>query len=413
VRRGPPLLPAGSRTLRRGALGVLFLTVFIDLLGFGIVLPLLPRYADDMRATGGQIGLLFASFSGMQFLFAPLWGRLSDRYGRRPLIMLGLCGSTASYALFAFADTYLLLLLSRSLAGVFAATIGTAQAYIADVTGMGERGKGMALIGAAFGIGFTFGPVLGWLTHDFLGPAWPGLSAALLSLAALLLAWRRLPEPERHAAREAVRRFAALGHVARHRPVLLVVALQFVATFAFAAFEGTLALLTARKYGFEFRGNGLLFTYIGACLLLAQGLLVRRLMPRVGERRFARVGAALLGLGLLAIALGGASLVFLLPVLAVTVFGFAMLTPSLASLLSLHTPGGMQGEVLGVGQSATSLARILGPYTGNLLLARSLDAPYLMAAGVMALAAVATLGLPARPSDGQGVPPRGSPALPT
>jgi MFS transporter, DHA1 family, tetracycline resistance protein len=399
VRRGPLLLPAGSAALKRGALGVLFLTVFIDLLGFGIVLPLLPRYADDMRASGAQIGLLFASFSAMQFLFAPLWGRLSDRYGRRPLIMLGLCGSAGSYLMFAFADTYVLLLVSRALAGVFAATIGTAQAYIADVTGTGERGKGMALIGAAFGIGFTFGPVLGWVTHDFLGPMWPGLSAALLSAGALLLAWRRLPEPERHAEREAVRRFGALGHVAKHRAVLLVVGLQFVATFAFAAFEGTLALLTARKYGFEFRGNGLLFTYIGACLLVAQGFLVRRLMPRVGERNFARAGACCLGLGLLGIALGGASLAYVLPVLAVTVFGFAMLTPSLASLLSLHTPGGMQGEVLGVGQSAASLARILGPYVGNLLLAQSLDAPYLMAAGVMALAAAATLALPGRPSD--------------
>jgi MFS family permease len=399
VRPGSHLLPAGSRALKRGALGVLFLTVFIDLLGFGIVLPLLPRYADDMRASGGEIGLLFASFSGMQFLFAPLWGRLSDRFGRRPLIMLGLCGSTASYLLFAFADTYLLLLVSRALAGVFAATIGTAQAYIADVTGSGERGRGMALIGAAFGIGFTFGPVLGWVTHDFLGPTWPGLSAATLSAGALLLAWRRLPEPERHAERNVVRRFAALGHVTRHRAVLLIVALQFVATFAFAAFEGTLALLTERKYGLEVRGNGFLFTYIGACLLVAQGFLVRRLMPRVGERNFARAGAVCLGLGLLGITTGAASVGWAMPVFAVIVFGFAMLTPSLASLLSLHTPAGMQGEVLGVGQSATSLARIAGPYVGNMLLARGLDAPYLVAAGVTAVAAVATLALPGRPSD--------------
>lgn len=363
------------------------------------MLPLLPRYAADMNASGGQIGLLFASFSGMQFLFAPLWGRLSDRFGRRPLIMLGLCGSAASYVLFGLADTYLLLLVSRALAGVFAATIGTAQAYIADVTGSGERGKGMALIGAAFGIGFTFGPVLGWVTHDFLGPMWPGFSAAVLSTGALLLAWRKLPEPERHVQREAVRGLGALSHVARHGPVLLVVVLQFVATFAFAAFEGTLALLTERKYGMDVRGNGLLFTYIGACLLVAQGFLVRRLMPRVGERNFARIGSLLLVLGLLGITAGGTSVAWAMPVFAVAVFGFAMMTPSLASLLSLHTPGGMQGEVLGVGQSATSLARILGPYVGNLLLARSLDAPYLMAAGVMVVAGLTTLALPDRPSD--------------
>ncbi len=392
------LLPAGSAALKRSALGALFLTVFIDLLGFGIVLPLLPRYADDLRASGWQIGLLFAAFSGMQFLFAPLWGRLSDKHGRRRLILLGLCGSTAAYLLFAFAKSYALLLASRLLAGVFAATIGTAQAYIADVTGETQRGRGMALIGAAFGIGFTFGPVLGWLTHE-LGPAWPGLAAAALSLSALLFAWRKLPEPERHAAREPRARFAGLVHVAGHLRVMLVVGLQFAATFAFAAFEGTLALLTKREYGYGFRGTGLLFTYIGFCLLVAQGMLVRRLMPRVGERAFARFGALCLGAGLVGIPLVGAGLGGVLPVLAVTVLGFAMLTPSLSSLLSLHTPEAMQGEVLGIGQSSLSLARILGPFLGNVLFARGADLPYWTAAAVMLVAASLTLALPGRPSD--------------
>jgi len=398
VRPRARLLPAGSAALKRSALGALFLTVFIDLLGFGIVLPLLPRYADDLRASGWQIGLLFAAFSGMQFLFAPLWGRLSDKHGRRRLILLGLCGSTAAYLLFAFAKSYALLLASRLLAGVFAATIGTAQAYIADVTGETQRGRGMALIGAAFGIGFTFGPVLGWLTHE-LGPAWPGLAAAALSLSALLFAWRKLPEPERHAAREPRARFAGLVHVAGHPRVMLVVGLQFAATFAFAAFEGTLALLTKREYGYGFRGTGLLFTYIGFCLLVAQGMLVRRLMPRVGERAFARFGALCLGAGLVGIPLVGAGLGGVLPVLAVTVLGFAMLTPSLSSLLSLHTPEAMQGEVLGIGQSSLSLARILGPFLGNVLFARGADLPYWTAAAVMLVAASLTLALPGRPSD--------------
>lgn len=396
---GALLLPAGSPALKRSALGALFLTVFIDLLGFGIVIPLLPRYADELHATGWQIGLLFASFSGAQFLFAPLWGRLSDRYGRRRLILLGLCGSTAAYLLFAFAGDYATLLVSRLLAGVFAATIGTAQAYIADVTGEAQRGRGMALIGAAFGIGFTFGPVLGWLAHDYLGSAWPGLVAAALSAAAFLFAWRKLPEPERHAAREPARRFAGLAHVSEHPKVLLIVAIQFAATFAFAAFEGTLALLTAKEYRYEFKGTGLLFTYIGFCLLVAQGGLVRRYMPRVGERAFARIGAVLLCAGLVGIPLVGSGLGGVLPVLAVTVFGFAMLTPSLSSLLSLHTPEGMQGEVLGIGQSSLSLARILGPFLGNVLFARDPESPYWAAAVVMFVAGAATLVLPGRPSD--------------
>lgn len=405
---GTLLLPAGSAALKRSALGALFLTVFIDLLGFGIVLPLLPRYAHDLKASGLEIGLLFAAFSGMQFLFAPLWGKLSDRHGRRRLILLGLCGSTGAYLMFAFAETYAMLLVSRLLAGVFAATIGTAQAYIADVTGETQRGRGMALIGAAFGIGFTFGPVLGWLAHDYMGRSWPGLVAAALSLTALVFAWRKLPEPERHAAREPAGRFAGLAHVAEHPRVLLVVALQFAATFAFAAFEGTLALLAVREYGFEFRGTGLLFTYIGFCLLVAQGMLVRRLMPRVGERVFARLGALCLCAGLVGIPLVGSGLGGVLPVLAVTVLGFAMLTPSLSSLLSLHTPEGMQGEVLGIGQSSLSLARILGPFLGNILFDRDAELPYWAAATVMFVAGAATLALPGRPSDKQGN--RGAPA---
>jgi len=337
----------------------------------------------------------------MQFLFAPVWGRLSDRFGRRPLILLGLCGSAGSYLLFGLANSYLLLLLSRVLAGVFAATIGTAQADMAEVSGSGERGKGMALIGAAFGIGFTFGPVLGWVTHDFLGPMWPGFSAAMLSMGALVLAWKKLPEPERHKKREATGRFAGFGHVVQRKPVLLVVCLQFVATFAFSSFEATLALLTEAKFQLNFRGNGLLFTYVGACLLIAQGFLVRRLMPKVGERRFSRIGALCLGVGLFSIPYC-ASVGWAFPVFALAVFGFAMLTPSLASLLSLHTPDGMQGEVLGVGQSSTSLARILGPYVGNVMFARHINSPYFMAAAVMVLATAATLLLPGRPSDPVG-----------
>jgi len=369
-------------------------------LGFGIVLPLLPRYADDFHASGAQIGLLFASFSAMQFLFAPVWGRLSDRYGRRRLILLGLMGSTGSYVLFAMARTYALLLISRVLAGVFAATISTAQAYIADVTGHGERGREMALIGAAFGIGFTFGPVLGWVTHDFLGPSWPGIAAAALSATALAFAWRRLPEPARHTARrEAGVSFAGVRHVFGRPQLVLIVSLQVATTIAFAGFESTLALLTKERYGQGIRGNGLLFTYIGFCLLIAQGVLVRRFMPRVGERLFVRIGAVLLGLGLLGIPLGGTALSWVLPVLAVTVLGFAMVTPSLASLLSLHTPTDLQGEVMGLGQSGTSFARILGPFVGNVLFARNPESPYWAGAVLVLVAAAAALALPGRPAD--------------
>jgi len=386
--------------LKRSAIGVLFLTVFIDLLGFGIVLPLLPRYADMFNASPREIGILLASFSAMQFLFSPLWGRLSDRYGRRPLLMLGLAGSCVSYVIFAFATTWTVLLVSRMLAGIFAATIGTAQAYIADVTGKENRGKEMALIGAAFGIGFTMGPTIGWLAHDFIGQEWPGLVAAAFSFVAFLLAWKKLPEPERHVERRPRMLFDATGwkHAMSTPGVPLILLLQIVAVFCFANFEGTLAIVTKDKWGKGIQGNGLLYTYVGFCLLVAQGFLVRRFMPRVGERAFAQFGCLLLGAGLLGIAVGGSSMAIVLPVLAVAALGFAMISPSLSSLLSLHTPHDIQGSVLGIGQSGLALARILGPYVGFELLGRSVDLPYWVGAGIMGAAFVAALMLKSAPA---------------
>ena len=386
--------------MKKSALGVLFLTVVIDLLGFGIVLPLLPRYGRLYNASGLEIGMLMASFSAMQFLFATLWGKLSDRHGRRPLILLGLAGSVGSYLLFAFANTYLLLLVSRILAGIFAATIGTAQAYIADMTGRAGRGKGMAMIGAAFGVGFTLGPVFGWLTHDFLGPQWPGLAAAILSFIALLVAWRKLPEPPTHVAREKRSLFdgRALRHAFSTPGIPLIIGVQVLATFCFAGLEGTLALLTEDKWGQGIRGNGLLFTYVGFVLLVAQGWLVRKYLPKAGEKRFAQIGCVLLSAGMLGIAAGGAGLGWVLPVLAVAVLGFAMISPSMSSLLSLHTPADMQGEILGVGQSGLSLSRIFGPFLGNIAFAVSPETPYWIGGALMVLAFVSAFSLRPAPA---------------
>ena len=367
--------------MKRSVLGVLFLTVVVDLLGFGIVLPLLPRYAKDYGVSGVDIGILLASFSAMQFLFAPVWGRLSDRYGRRPLLMLGLGGSVVSYTLFAFATNYQMLLWSRMAAGVFGATIGTAQAYIADVTGHEDRGKQMALIGAAFGVGFTIGPAIGGLSYAWWGMKAPGLIAAGFSLVALLMAWKRLPEPERHVEVRERRLFdfAALRHAFVTKTLPLILLLQVIATFCFANFEGTLALLTDVRWNYDIKANGFIFMYVGFCLLLAQGFIVRRFMPKVGEERFVVLGCIVLGAGLLGIALKMPPLA----ILPVAVLGFSMLSPSLSSLLSRRTPADMQGEILGLGQSGLALARILGPYVGNVAFVVSPEMPYWIAAAIM------------------------------
>jgi DHA1 family tetracycline resistance protein-like MFS transporter len=375
--------------VRKGSLVPLFLTVVIDLLGFGIVLPLLPLYGREFGASHTVIGLLFISFSGLQFLSAPLWGRLSDLIGRRPVILIGLAGSFASYALFgvaALSSTLALLFVSRSIAGIFGGTISTAYAYIADVTTTEERGRGMALIGVAFGVGFTLGPAIGGVGHWF-HPAVPGAVAAAFSLTALFFAWRRLPEPERRAVRKArtwldVR---ALGRAMRMPTVGLILFLAFVNVTCFALMESTAALLGRRVYHFSTLEIGLLFSSLGFWLILAQGFIVRRYMRRVGETRFVIIGAATLGLGLLGLGLADRfwmlALVSPLPVL-----GFGMIAPSLSSLLSRRSAADVQGGVLGVSQSLQSLARIVGPMVGLPLFGLSTGLPFFVGAAVMAVA---------------------------
>ena len=332
----------------KASLGVIFVTVFIDLLGFGIVLPLLPRYGKYFEAVH-LLGPLMASFSAMQFLFAPIWGRVSDRVGRRPVLILGLAGSTCSYALFGYATSLgtegqLLglgalawLFISRIAAGIAGATIPTAQAYIADVTGPEERGRGMALIGAAFGIGFTFGPLIGaaFVSADVEGApsAAPGYVAAVLSGLALLSAIFMLKEslepgtvPTRHHwfDRQSLRE-------ALSRPLIsLILATIFITVFAFAQFETTLALLT-KELGLAARYNFYVFAYVGFVLTLAQGVLVRRLLPRLGEFRMAVSGTVLMTGGLLLVGLAGQqeSRAMLYGVLPICIVGFSALTPSL------------------------------------------------------------------------------------
>ena len=368
----------------------------MDLLGFGIVLPLLPRYAELYDVSGAAIGLLFASFSLMQFLFAPLWGRLSDRYGRRPLLMLGLFGSVLSYTLFAFANSYALLLVSRLAAGLFGATIGTAQAYIADVTGHHDRGKEMALIGAAFGVGFTIGPAVGGLSHGWWGPAAPGLIAAGFSLLALLMAWKKLPEPQKKSEprERKLLDFAALKHAFATPTLPLILGLAAVSTFAFANFEGTLARLSEKRWGYDITQNGFIFAYVGFCLLMAQGFIVRRFMPKVGEARFAVLGCLVLGAGLAGIGMQYRPLA----ILPVAVLGFSMLSPSLSSLLSRRTPAHMQGEILGLNQSGLAMARILGPWAGNIWFDRSPESPFWISAVFMGVAFLGALTLLRRPA---------------
>jgi MFS family permease len=297
------------------------------------------------------------------------------------------------------------LLISRLAAGFFGATIGAAQAYIADVTKPEERGRGMALIGAAFGIGFTIGPAIGGISAGWHRYA-PGFIAAGLSLFAFVMAAFALPEPQQHRARAEKSLFdlTVLRSALATPTIPLILGLQFAATFAFASFESTLSLLTQKQWHYDERHNGYVFTFIGFVLVLAQGGIVRRYMPKVGELRFVVAGCALMAIGLLGVAYAG-GLGMLLAALAVAVLGFAMVTPSLSSLLSRRTPQETQGEVLGVGQSMLSLARIFGPIAGNLLFGVAWTLPQVVAANLLLISFLGALVLARLPAPESASPP--------
>ncbi len=400
-------MPSAPRT---GSLLVVFLTVFIDLLGFGMVLPLLPLYARQFTVddSGVTIGLLMASFSAMTFLFAPLWGRLSDSIGRRPAIMIGLAGSVVFYTLFGIATTaesLALLFVARIGAGIAGATIPVAQAYIADTTTLETRAKGMALIGAAFGLGFTFGPLLGYLAaptgRGDPGP-WPGYAAAALSAFALVLAWFKLPESLNPGSQRAAHKLFdwAAWRTALATPSIGPLLLAFfVCIFGFASFETTLAPLVygsdkfGSLFGFDYQQVMLMFAYVGFVLTLAQGLLVRRLSGKVPEAAMASAEALMevAGFATMLVAVHKASPQVLIVALTIVVVGFAFLQPSLNALISRRSDPAKQGSILGVSQSVASLARILGPLVALPLLYKNPQLPYWTAMGLLTLGFVMIL----------------------
>jgi DHA1 family tetracycline resistance protein-like MFS transporter len=393
---------------RRGSLLVIFLTVFIDLLGFAMVLPLVPIYAQQFSTDEGgwTIGLLMSSFSMMQFLFAPLWGRLSDRIGRRPVLIIGLLGSTIFYTLFGLASAWhslTWLFITRIGAGIAGATISTAQAYIADTTTLQTRARGMALIGAAFGLGFTFGPLIGAFSlpsANAVASPWPGYAAGILSGIALLLAIVLLPEslqPGRRTEHHDWLDLGSFGEALSTPTIPAILLVSFISVVSFGGFETTLSLLLKGPgFNLELRHVFYYFAYIGLTLTLAQGVLVRRLATRVSERSMATAGAvvSLVGFGLLVLASSAGSLPLLLVASAVEVTGFALMTPSLQALISRRSDPAKQGRILGISQSVSALARILGPLFAIPLFKAATSYPYLAAIGLMLVALVTlTLGV--------------------
>jgi MFS transporter, DHA1 family, tetracycline resistance protein len=397
---------------RRASLGTLFLTVFLDLLGFGLVIPFLPGLARDLGASDFVATLPGAAYSLMQFLFIPVWGRLSDRVGRRPVLLWSIAASAAGMAILGLGSSLTWLFVARLWSGIATANIAVAQAYIADVTTPETRARGMGMIGMAFGLGFIFGPAVGGVLSRYPVPglaqvgALPALVAAGLSTINLLLALRTLPEslpPEKRGHR--VRRAVPLDLVAFRAAVQVpgvgvAVAMNFFVILWFAGMEQTFRLFTDDVFGMTAAATGAIFAVVGVVGAGVQGGLVHKLARRFGEARLVIAGPLVLAV---AFALLGASPIFgptarlaLYAASGLIALGNGIVQPALPAYVSRRAGATDQGLALGTLQSASALGRVFGPAVGGLLYSTvSATAPYTVGAvGLLLAAALAAARLP-------------------
>jgi len=378
-----------SHVKTRRSLAILFIIVFIDLLGFGMVIPVMALYAERLGAPADQIGWLMTGYSAMQFVFTPIWGRLSDRYGRRPLLLISIVMTAAAFLGYAIAPSFHWLLVSRLFAGAATANIAIAQAYIADVTPPEGRARGMGLIGAAFGLGFILGPAMGGLLSSVSLSA-PGYAAALLATLNGVAAFFILPEPAARVEGHRRARFLALFEELRKPGIRRLIVIYLFAILAFSGMEATFALLAAHRYRLDQRHVSYVFAFIGVVVTVVQGGLIGPLTRRFGER-------ALLVVGLLAQAVGLAALPFaggmggLLAACVPLAFGSGLTTPALTSLISRSATADDQGGTLGIGQSAAALGRVAGPISATSAYDKLwFAAPYL--GGALIMLATAAIG---------------------
>lgn len=402
--------------MKKSALATVFLVVVIDLIGFGIVLPLLPFYAQEFQASAVTIGLLYSVYSFMQLIFSPVWGSLSDRVGRRPIMLLSTFGAMIAYIIFGLAETLTVLFLSRVVAGLMGGNISTAQAYIADVTSTADRARGMGLIGAAFGIGFVVGPATATLLihdsfHQFVAgigftefAAWmetnryalPGFFAALLSFCSFLMVWFRLEETvdtrrERPATASRPSVFSPAfwrrlseqkGRNARGFLIPLVISF-FLLSFGESSLYSAFPLFAESELAMSATDVGIQFFYIGIIVVIVQGFLIKPLTNRFSEERLFMTGNILMvtGLGMIPLATSMGTLALFLGIMAL---GKSLNTPTITSLISQEADEANVGAVMGTAQGLSGLGRMIGPTWGGALFAVTFGLPFVATALLVA-----------------------------
>lgn len=388
---------------KKSQLTIIFVTIFIYLAGFGIVIPILPNLARDLGASSFQVGLLMSVYSAMQFLFAPFWGRISDRIGRRPILLFCLVGEGLAYIVFALSRNLEMLFVARILAGFFAASISTASAYISDITPREERSKGMALIGVAFGLGFLIGPAIGGgLAYGasfisdapYFGTSVAAYFVSFLCIVNFLFGLKFLKESLNKNS-EPQKKEARLRQLFRHlsQPLLgSLIGVFFMASIAMSIMEATLILFVGDKFQWGVREVSFGFAYIGLVSVICQGFIVRRLLPIVGERKMLTFGLSVMALSLLGTAFSPN--IWILAVMQTGLaVGHSFTNPALLGSISLVGNSTEQGAVFGTTQSSASLGRILGPAIGGYVYQRlAIFAPFVIGGVMAALGFLVVLG---------------------
>jgi multidrug resistance protein len=378
---------------------IIFLTIFVNLVGFGIIIPLLPFYAETFGASPLVIGLLFAVFSLCQLVAAPALGDLSDRYGRRPILVFSLAGTVISFVMLAVAHSVVMLFAARIVDGLSGGNISTARAYVADVTEPKDRARAYGLIGAAFGMGFIFGPALSGILAriSYTAPIW---AAAALTLVATAMAWLWLPETVHRTQAGTGNPFRYLPDLVQRPIVRRVLLIDFAYWFAFAVFQTTFALFVARRFGFDAPKTGYFFAGFGVLGAIIQGGFIRPIVKRLGDRPTFMLGLVCGAVGLIACTQAHTVVLFTIALVPLA-FGIGFGHPTVSSLVSLVARADEQGRVQGAAGAMESLGRTIGPVWGNASLeAYGESTPYISAAAVLLLTLFLAVGLAVGSRDG-------------
>ncbi|MBT5955054.1 MFS transporter [bacterium] len=362
----------------------IFLVVATELIGFGLIIPILPLIGAKYQVNTLMLGVLMASYSFMQFIAAPILGALSDKYGRKPVLVLSKLGTVFAYALLAISQSYWLILVSRLIDGFTGGNITTARAYVSDITTPENRSKGMAIIGISFGVGFILGPSLGSVLYGTqYGYMLPAAVAGGLSFVAMILTIFLIEEPEhRTKTSSALKQLVNGGKLFKNRTVLLVCALQMMFLVMFSGFETSFAFYTNKIFGYDAQQNSVLFVYVGLLALFIQGYFSRKTVNRFKGRISVGIICALIGLG----AMGVLSNIWILLIaLAFLSLGFSLVNTYLPSLMSVVLPENLRGVGMGIYEGVGSLSRIIGPLVGFALISFSLRGFYLILAGALVI----------------------------